>query len=57
VFAIKPTHGNYKRRTRQGLLLSRTPLDDYAEEKLKSDHLPPLEMTPAVRLSLFALRA
>jgi hypothetical protein len=33
------------------------PLDDYPEEKLKSDHLTPLEMTPAVRLSLFALRA
>jgi hypothetical protein len=33
------------------------PLDDYPEEKLKSDHLVPLEMTAAVRLSLFALRA
>jgi hypothetical protein len=33
------------------------PLDDYPEEKLKSDHLAPLEMTTAVRLSLFALRA
>jgi hypothetical protein len=33
------------------------PLDDYPEKKLKSDHLAPLEMTPAVRLSLFALRA
>jgi hypothetical protein len=33
------------------------PLDDYPEEKLKSDHLAPLEMTPAVRWSLFALRA
>jgi hypothetical protein len=33
------------------------PLDDYLEEKLKSDHLAPLEMTPTVRLSLFALRA
>jgi len=33
------------------------PLDDYPEEKLKSDHLAPLEMTPVVRLSLFALRA
>jgi hypothetical protein len=33
------------------------PLDDYPEEKLKSDHLGSLEMTPAVRLSLFALRA
>lgn len=33
------------------------PLDDYPEEKLKSDHLAPLEMTPTVRLSLFALRA
>jgi len=29
----------------------------YPEEKLKSDHLAPLEMTPAVRWSLFALRA
>ena len=33
------------------------PLDDYPEEKLKSDHLAPLAMTPAVRSSLFALRA
>ena len=33
------------------------PLDDYPEEKLKSDHLAPLEMTTAVRLSLIALRA
>jgi hypothetical protein len=33
------------------------PLDDYPEEKLKSDHLARLEMTAAVRLSLFALRA
>jgi hypothetical protein len=33
------------------------PLDDYPEEKLKSDHLAPLEMTPAVRWSLFGLRA
>jgi hypothetical protein len=33
------------------------PLDDYPEEKLKSDHLAPLEMTTAARLSLFALRA
>jgi hypothetical protein len=33
------------------------PLDDYPEEKLKSDHLAPLEMTRAVRLCLFALRA
>lgn len=33
------------------------PLDDYPEEKLKSDHLPPLELTPTVRWSLFTLRA
>ena len=33
------------------------PLDDYPEKKLKSDHLGTLEMTPAVRWSLFALRA
>jgi hypothetical protein len=33
------------------------PLDDLPEEKVKSDHLPPLKMTPSVRLSLFILRA
>ncbi|MGA8655546.1 MAG: hypothetical protein WB586_05300 [Chthoniobacterales bacterium] len=33
------------------------PLDDYPEEKLKSDHLPPIEMTLSVRWSLIALRA
>jgi hypothetical protein len=33
------------------------PLDDIPEAKLKSDHLPPLVMTPMVRWSLFALRA
>ena len=33
------------------------PLDDHPEEKLKSDHLPPLELTPSVRWSLFTLRA
>jgi hypothetical protein len=33
------------------------PLDDYPEAKLKSDHLPPLEMTLSVRWSLIALRA
>lgn len=33
------------------------PLDDYPEEKLKSDHLPPMEMTLTVRWSLIALRA
>jgi hypothetical protein len=33
------------------------PLDDLPEEKVKSDHLPPLKMTPTVRWSLFTLRA
>jgi hypothetical protein len=33
------------------------PLDDVPEEKIKSDHLPPLEMTRSVRWSLFVLRA
>ena len=33
------------------------PLDDLPEEKVKSDHLPPLKMTPSVRWSLFILRA
>jgi hypothetical protein len=32
-------------------------LDDLPEEKVKSDHLPPLKMTPSVRWSLFILRA
>jgi hypothetical protein len=41
----------------EGCFLVVHPLDDYPEEKLKSDHLAPLEMTPAVRWSLFALRA
>ena len=33
------------------------PLDDLPEEKVKSDHLPPLRMTRTVRWSLFTLRA
>jgi hypothetical protein len=33
------------------------PLDDVPEEKVKSDHLPPLKMTPSFWWSLFALRA
>src|SRR5580704_8026925 len=33
------------------------PLDDVPEEKVKSDHLPPLKMTLSVRWSLFTLRA
>ena len=33
------------------------PLDDLPEEKVKSDHLPPLSMTRTVRWSLFTLRA
>ena len=33
------------------------PLDDLREEKVKSDHLPPLKMTRSVRWSLFTLRA
>jgi hypothetical protein len=33
------------------------PLDDLPEEKVKSDHLPPLKMTRTVRWSLFTLRA
>jgi hypothetical protein len=32
------------------------PLDDLPEEKVKSDHLPPLKMTRSVRWSLFTLR-
>jgi hypothetical protein len=33
------------------------PLDDLPEVKVKSDHLPPLKMTPTVRWSLLVLRA
>ena len=33
------------------------PLDDLPEEKVKSDHLPPLTMTQTVRWPLFTLRA
>jgi len=33
------------------------PLDDLPEAKVKSDHLPPLKMTPTVRWSLLVLRA
>ena len=32
------------------------PLDDVPEKKLGADHLPPLVMTPSVRVSLFILR-
>ena len=32
------------------------PLDDRPEEKVRSEHLPPMAMTPSVRLSLLALR-
>ena len=32
------------------------PLDDVPEQKLKSDHLAPMEMTSSVRWSLVALR-
>jgi hypothetical protein len=32
------------------------PLDDQLEEKVRSDHLPPLAMTLSVRVSLFTLR-
>jgi hypothetical protein len=32
------------------------PLDDIPEQKLKSDHLPPMEMTNSVRWSLICLR-
>jgi hypothetical protein len=33
------------------------PLDDLPEQKVASDHLPPLKMTPSVSISLFTLRA
>jgi hypothetical protein len=33
------------------------PLDDVQEEKVETRHLGPIRMTPAVRLSLLALRA
>ena len=32
------------------------PLDDVEEKKLETKHLGPMRMTPAVRLSLLALR-
>ncbi|HEY4815758.1 MAG TPA: hypothetical protein VIH58_13820 [Chthoniobacterales bacterium] len=32
------------------------PLDDVPEQKLKSDHLAPMEMTSSARWSLVALR-
>lgn len=32
------------------------PLDDMPEQKLKFDHLPPMEMTHSVRWSLICLR-
>jgi hypothetical protein len=32
------------------------PLDDIPEQKLKSDDLPPMEMTDSVRWSLICLR-
>lgn len=33
------------------------PLDDVEEQKVETKHLGPMRMTPAVRLSLLALRA
>ena len=33
-----------------------TALDDVVEQKLETGHLGPIRMTPAVRLSLLALR-
>jgi hypothetical protein len=33
------------------------PLDDIPEEKLKSDHLEPMELNLTTRIALFALRA
>jgi hypothetical protein len=32
------------------------PLDDVQEQKVETEHLGPMRMTPAVRLSLLALR-
>jgi hypothetical protein len=32
------------------------PLDDISEQKIESDHLPPMEMTRSVRWSLISLR-
>ena len=32
------------------------PLDDLPEQKIDSDHLPPMEMTQGVRWSLISLR-
>ena len=32
------------------------PLDDVQETKVQTDHLGPMRMTPAVRMSLLALR-
>jgi len=32
------------------------PLDDIPEQKIDSDHLPPMEMTQGVRWSLISLR-
>ena len=39
-----------------GYFLVVHPLDDVPEQKLKSDHLAPMEMTSSVRWSLIALR-
>jgi hypothetical protein len=33
------------------------PLDDVSEQKVETKHLGPMRMTPAVRISLLALRA
>ena len=33
------------------------PLDDVQEQKLETKHLGPMRMTPAVKISLLALRA
>jgi hypothetical protein len=32
------------------------PLDDLQEQKIETEHLGPMRMTPAVRISLLALR-
>jgi hypothetical protein len=32
------------------------PLDDVQEQKVETEHLGPMRMTPAVRISLLALR-
>jgi hypothetical protein len=39
-----------------GYFLVIHPLDDISEQKIESDHLPPMEMTRSVRWSLISLR-